>query len=588
MWQKIKSYFINLRLRSKLTVIIFSVSILLFMVFSVVGLSIVVKSQHALLYSALQDSLASTASTLAYDLNRLAAATYVVATDASVQSHLQLVRDDRNAINLSEAFRGINTVILNQYAQTSAMGAYFISIYSPYTTAHTDTVRANRGEESERVRVRSLAQNAKGRAVWVTDYDSEDVICVARAIREYSPLTLSPLGTVVVGVSLDKLMNSIKGVPQSANVNYYMLTQGGNTLFRSSDLPEGAAKALEGMEIGQYRVISASGHRYFAVRCTVPGYDWEFTHLIPYDDSHRAITISLILYALVGAVCLLCSMLLCNVLFNRITRHIDNLILKMTVFAKDSTAIAQVSYDYTQRGDELGELHRRFDAMANSLIALIQQDYTNQLLMKDAQLKALEAQIDPHFLYNTLESINWRAKAIGEKKISRMVEALGKLLRATLSNSTEHITLKREMELVCNYMMIQQLRFEDRLQFTMDIPAELDGARFPKLTIQPIVENAIRYALEENDETCSITVRAFVEDSLLHVTVHNTGSSFPEDFGEQLAAGNVTGHGFGIGLANIQKRIQLFFGEAYGLTFYNEDNCAVVRISVPYIQDEEQ
>ncbi len=220
------------------------------------------------------------------------------------------------------------------------------------------------------------------------------------------------------------------------------------------------------------------------------------------------------------------AILMSSSLIDSITRHFDNLIIKMERFAAGQTEIPQVSYDYSKRTDELGILHSRFDQMVDKVNQLIKTNYLNKILIKEAQLKALETQMNPHFLYNTLESINWRAKTVGAKDISSMTESLGTLLRITLDQKSKQVPLSRELELVQCYMTIQKYRYEDRLEYEISAPENLIGCYVLKLTLQPLVENAIRYGLEENTEGCRILITAEADGTSLIVTVRNNSSAF--------------------------------------------------------------
>ena len=162
-----------------------------------------------------------------------------------------------------------------------------------------------------------------------------------------------------------------------------------------------------------------------------------------------------------------------------------------------------------------------------------------------------------------------------------MVEALGALLRVTLNKKESIFTLKQELELVQSYMTIQKIRFEERLEFSVHVPEELLTATIPKLTIQPLVENAIHYGLEEMTEECTICVAADCADNRLRIYVTNSGSLFEENLLEKLQTNEITPHGFGIGLLNIDKRLKLTFGDGYGLTLYNQDDLAVAMVTIP-------
>ena len=135
-------------------------------------------------------------------------------------------------------------------------------------------------------------------------------------------------------------------------------------------------------------------------------------------------------------------------------------------------------------------------------------------------------------------------------------------------------------------MTIQQIRFDERLHFNISIPQNLYDVQIPKLTIQPLVENAVHYALEQITDDCTILLTAEQKSNDIYVYVKNSGSSFEDDLLEKLARKEVKGKGLGIALLNIQQRIKLTFGDSYGLTLYNEDRFAVARVTIPYYIDE--
>ena len=142
---------------------------------------------------------------------------------------------------------------------------------------------------------------------------------------------------------------------------------------------------------------------------------------------------------------------------------------------------------------------------------------------------------------------------------------------------------QKELELIQYYITIQKYRFEDRLNFQTDIPQNLLSCYVLKLTLQPLVENTIRYGLEENTEGCliSISAEACPEKDQLIIYVKNDGSAFEDDLLSKLENRQIEPHGFGIGLLNIQKRMQITYGEAYGLTLYNEEELAVAKLVYP-------
>jgi two-component system sensor histidine kinase YesM len=220
--------------------------------------------------------------------------------------------------------------------------------------------------------------------------------------------------------------------------------------------------------------------------------------------------------------------------------------------------------------------------MAREIGELITRDYTNQILMKDAQLKALRMQINPHFLYNTLSTVNWKARMIGADDISVMVQSLSRLLQATLKEEEAGlIPMSEALELVDTYMTIQKFRFEERLAYTRIVPEELRDALIPKLVLQPIVENAVNYGMEQAVGACQIFLTARRSGECLVITIQNDGSCFEDDLLAKLRSGAVAPKGHGTGLANIEKRLELAFGSQARLQLYNLGDMAAAEIRVP-------
>ncbi|MDK2966387.1 sensor histidine kinase [Lacrimispora sp.] len=327
---------------------------------------------------------------------------------------------------------------------------------------------------------------------------------------------------------------------------------------------------------------------YFYVRKLLPEYNWNYICMIPYDNISASLRTSFQFSFFITFIAVIISSVLSSILINSIIRHFNNLLLKMKNFADGQNEILPVSYDYKERTDELGILHTRFDQMVNDVNILIRNNYLNEILRKEAQLKALENQMNPHFLYNTLESINWRAKSVGAKDISSMAENLGTLLRITLDQNSKEVPLRRELELIQCYMTIQKFRYENRLEYRITVPEYLYSCYVLKLTLQPLVENSIRYGLEENTEGCFIHILAECDTDTLYITIKNNGSAFEDNLLEKLKTSQVSPHGFGIGLVNILQRMQLTYGEKYGLTLYNENEQAVARLAFPLVRKENE
>ncbi len=213
------------------------------------------------------------------------------------------------------------------------------------------------------------------------------------------------------------------------------------------------------------------------------------------------------------------------------------------------------------RGDEIGELTDSFNFMVNRINILVNQVYQERLAQKNAELEALQAQINPHFLYNTLDSINWMLIDRGERDISAIVVALGKLMQYSMDTNTSMATLAEEYRNIKDYLMIQKNRLEDQLEFRLELEGSLESFRVPKLILQPLVENAIIHGSKGKDRVRWVEVCTARAGSLVQVRVLDNGQGMTEaqlDRYRQMLK-NDPAIGGNIGVRNVARRLQLHF-----------------------------
>ncbi|OYP00499.1 sensor histidine kinase, partial [Lachnotalea glycerini] len=177
----------------------------------------------------------------------------------------------------------------------------------------------------------------------------------------------------------------------------------------------------------------------------------------------------------------------------------------------------------------------------------------------DTQYRALQAQINPHFLYNTLNSINWMIKSNENEDASRMILSLGTLLRVALSSNTVSTVLE-ELELVEDYIFIQKFRYGKRVEFIIKKCSGLELFKIPSMSIQPLVENAIFYGVENSLQPCTIEIKLDKEEDYLNIIVSDNGMGMEDDLLEKVKNFQVKTTGNGIGLKNIKERLTLLSG----------------------------
>ena len=206
------------------------------------------------------------------------------------------------------------------------------------------------------------------------------------------------------------------------------------------------------------------------------------------------------------------------------------------------------------------------------------------------ELDALQSQINPHFLYNTLDSIMWMIESERYEDAVSMVQALGRLLRISLSRGKNVISVGDELQHARSYLAIQKYRYKNKFTSYFEVEPDIEQYKTIKLVIQPLIENAIYYGMEYMDGEGEIHIRAYTREQDLYLEVEDNGPGMPEEQVEHLLTGGEKARqkGSGIGLKNVNQRIQLYFGTQYGLEIESEpDEGTVVRIHIPKTTEEE-
>ena len=225
--------------------------------------------------------------------------------------------------------------------------------------------------------------------------------------------------------------------------------------------------------------------------------------------------------------------------------------------------------------------------MIDKINELIGQVTTEQIRLRKAEFELLQAQINPHFLYNTLDAIVWLAEAGEQRKVVSMVGSLSEFFRMSLNQGKDIVTIKEELQHIRSYLEIQQMRYQDILEYEIDIPQELFDDRIPKITIQPLVENALYHGIKNKRGGGKIQISGRVENDCAIVQIRDNGIGITPERLKQIIDGmvnKVPTESDIYGLYNVNERIRLDFGEKYGITIdstHMEGTC--VSVIVPHI-----
>lgn len=250
--------------------------------------------------------------------------------------------------------------------------------------------------------------------------------------------------------------------------------------------------------------------------------------------------------------------------------------LKASKRLTDPILELKTSMQHFQQGDfdakaeitvtnEIAELGEQFNSMTQQIKTLVEHERLIEEQKRKSEIQALQSQIRPHFLYNTLESIIWMASSGEQDKVVEMTSSLAKLMRASASKARELVTVQVEIDTVSHYLRIQKMRYQDKLQYEIEIEPEVQNARMPRLTLQPLVENAIYHGIKPLRDGGLILIRASRAGTELHVEVADNGVGFAPG-ARTLSPGDNTDEGESIGLHNVHDRIQLLFGKDFGVT----------------------
>lgn len=298
----------------------------------------------------------------------------------------------------------------------------------------------------------------------------------------------------------------------------------------------------------------------FYVRSSVN--DWYFINLVPRSAFLSGSRTSMLV--------IVCSFLLC--IFFGITFA---LIQKRFVIGPIRKLVVKIERvetgDFTEEcsvypGDEIGALNREFDEMSRRLKRLIEEVYTTKIKEQEAELNALIAQINPHFLYNTLDSIHWLAVKNRDYAVGEQLEALSAIFRHVLNRGEECVTIASEVEFIQNYMAIMESRFGRRVKIQIQAEPGLEQVLIPKLIIQPLVENGILHGLEPKKEGGTILITIEVQGDNLVIAVEDDGVGADEAQITEKMKNRESGKDT-FALKNIDDRIKLRYGSAYGLCF---------------------
>ena len=426
----------------------------------------------------------------------------------------------------------------------------------------------------------SRAKVPRGKPVWYISYKDGKVkgLYITKIIYDNNDIK-KEIGLLVFKVNEQYLTEVLNNYMTNTKQNVSLYGSDGREVFSYEPLDIGykdQISNLAGSDTGEKEIRVGNDTIYLLSDIIMPD-DWKLVMSISSNvllkDVRNIARLILVLCAATLPICLL----LAEFLYSDIIKPVNLLMKRMHQVEKGDIGVTIEN----KREDEFGYMNMTFNRMSLQIKNLIDTVYKNQIATKDAEIKALQAQINPHFLYNTLDSINWKAKMNGIEEISEMVSALSSIIEANLNRSNEkYITLDKEVEYINNYYLLLKKRFGKKINMETEIEEDTLACMIPKLIVQPIVENAVYHGIEMKVGNGTIRLKTRRNGDRLYIDVIDDGAGIDEDtlcalnksLEETAYEADAAGEAAvdlpvssSIGIINVHKRIRLLYGDGYGL-----------------------
>ncbi|MCC8142241.1 MAG: sensor histidine kinase [Lachnospiraceae bacterium] len=398
----------------------------------------------------------------------------------------------------------------------------------------------------------------------------------------------SILGYLMIYLDDEYIAQMWQDLAWGQTTNIYLFDENGDLLLFSSLLPDysnifGSVEAKDTDQVFRY------DRNLYALSSTDLNLNnWTLYMLTPYNEINGSARIMMwILLAIIAAI-VLALFILSRYSASSISKPIVRLSNMMDSYhgaEPDEPSLEPELYE--KRPDEIGRMYRSYEQLEDRMNRLIQDIYVKNLEKKDAELALLQSQINPHFLYNTLDSINWMALANDQEEISSMITALSDTFRLSLMKSSSHfIEMKQEVDYIQSYLVLQKFRYADRLSYEFDLPEIPPELYILRFILQPVVENALKHGIDKLPGGGKILIRIRV-GAQVTIYVINDGANINLKKMNRLLVYdpmesdilNFKKEGYGV--QNIYRRIKIICGDEYGLSYYTEGEQTVCRIILP-------
>ena len=378
-----------------------------------------------------------------------------------------------------------------------------------------------------------------------------------RDILETKNASLTYLGTVIVTSDISQMIEKKKKELKYADSFLYVYSKNG-MIYGDNEMHPWLPQMSQDQGYG---VVRYKNERYFMCYLKAEKNGWMYVNYVPYHEIFGQMQI--LRYGMLGglAAVFMATLYVLVRVSRIITSPLHHLTEAMYLVEQGDFRKAREFLKVEDRCDEAGLLTQEFQIMLEKIDSLIHENYEKQILLMDTKYRMLQAQINPHFMSNTLNAVNWMIKAGENRDASKMIVELGNLLQAAVSPAL-YTTVDREMEIAESYITIQQFRYRSRVVFTVEKQGRLKDYIVPCMILQPLIENAICHGVDRSLSVCGIFISAVEEGEGMVLTVRDEGAGMDAGELEAVRSGTVEPKGHGIGLKNIRERLHMAYAES--------------------------
>ena len=510
----------------------------------------------------------------------------ILADSPTIQEELNTHQDKEDIKNDSFYSRNkrIRRIMLQIYSSVTMND---VEIYGINETNHYLSLWSKKYEIPDKDILFENAKLSKGRSVLVNNINDADTIQMIKMVKDLQ--TYKPIGYIRFGLKRNHIEKMAKNINFGSDGSVVIFDENLNKISGIAHDSVLSKLLKEKPSIGNFS-YSEGKNEYTAVHIHSDSTGWTTVGVIPLRYINKDLAGIQYLTVIIIVLTIIIGVTVSVIIAQSLILPLENTVNALEKFSRGDFAVRLKE----NRCDEIGKLNRIFNKAIKEINELMQKVTQSEILNKEMEFKTLQSQMNPHFLYNTLDTINWLAFKEKQTEICNLVAAISSLIRASISNKKSIITIEQELDYVKNYIYIQHIRYKDRFDIIYDIDESLLKQAVPKLIIQPIVENAIIHGIENSKNKNLLYISVKRENECIIIIVKDTGIGMTDEKVSELLKEPLNAEGdeqkahTNLGLYAVHKRIQLMYGDLYGLTVQSQaGEGTTVTLHIPFTKKQE-